>query len=185
VVERFPRRKADKFNKVRDDKRQRKRSLWERKGVFYAQLDANNGKQYKYPLHQATTVPQAVTEMQALKKLQREGKLYPPGVTQETLAKEGTIEGKGDVHSLKEAIGRYQLERNKLQKKDPATCAREDSSLKKWVLGFGERALNSVDAQMYKDHAIFSKDYAAQRPSLKKFRGGRCQRLPCSGLQTC
>jgi hypothetical protein len=72
VVQRLPRRKADKFNKVFDDGKERVRSLWERKGVVYAQLDANKGKQYKYPLHEATTVPQAVTEMQALKKLQRE-----------------------------------------------------------------------------------------------------------------
>jgi hypothetical protein len=75
VVERLPRRKVDKFNKVNNDKGQRARGLWERKGVFNAQLDANNGKQYKYPLHQATIVPQAVTEMQALKELQREGRL--------------------------------------------------------------------------------------------------------------
>ena len=79
VVERLPRRKADKFNKVFNDSKERVRSLWERKGVFYAQLDANNGKQYKYPLQHAATVPQAVTEMQALKKLQREEKLFPPG----------------------------------------------------------------------------------------------------------
>ena len=100
MAQRLPRRKADKFNKVCNDNKERGRSLWERKGVFYAQLDADNGKQYKYPLHGATTVPRAVTEMQALKKLQREGKLYPPGATQATVAKEGT----GDAKSIKEAI---------------------------------------------------------------------------------
>ena len=36
VVERLPRRKADKFNKVFNDSKERVRSLWERKGVFYA-----------------------------------------------------------------------------------------------------------------------------------------------------
>ena len=171
LAQRLPRRKADKFNKVFNDNKKRMRSLWERKGVFYAQLDANNGKQYKYPLHEATTVPQAVTEMQALKKLQREGKLYPPGITQVMVAKEGTKECTGELKSIKEAIERYQSDRNTLQKKDPATCAREDSSLKKWVLGFGERPLSSVDAKMYKDYAIFCKEHAAQRPILRNFRG--------------
>ena len=81
VVERLPRRKADKFNKVFNENKVRVRSLWERKGVFYAQLDANNGKQYKYPLQHAATVPQAATEMQALNKRQRDGAILPPGVT--------------------------------------------------------------------------------------------------------
>jgi hypothetical protein len=148
------------------------RSLWERKGAFYAQLDANNGKQYKYPLHEATTVPQAVTEMQALKKLQREGKLFPPGLPRVRVAKEGTKKCTGEVKSIKEAIESYQSDRNTIQKKDPATCAREDSSLKKWLLGFGDRTLSSVDAKMYKDYAIFCKEHAAQQPIPRNFRGG-------------
>jgi hypothetical protein len=49
-----------------------------RKGTFYAQLDAHHGKQYKYPLHGAETVPQAITGTQVLKELQRHGKLGPP-----------------------------------------------------------------------------------------------------------
>jgi len=72
AIERLPRRKADQFNKVFNDRKERVHGLWERKGVFYAQLDANNGRQYKYPLQHAATVPQAVTEMQALKKIQRD-----------------------------------------------------------------------------------------------------------------
>ena len=119
MAQRLPRRKAAQFNKVFNDNKKRMRSLWERKGVFYAQLDANNGKQYKYPLHEATTVPQAVTEMQALKKLQREGKLYPPGLTQVMVAKEGTKECTGEAKSIKDAIEGYQSDRNRLQKKDP------------------------------------------------------------------
>jgi hypothetical protein len=109
--------------------------------------------------------------MQALKKVHREGELYPPGVTQETIAKEGTKKGHRRCSQPRGAIEEYQSERNDLQKKDSATYAREDSSLKKWVLGFGERALSSVDAKMYKDYAIFCKEHAAQRPSLKKFWG--------------
>src|SRR6516162_9210299 len=72
AIERLPRRKADQFNKVFNDRKERMHGLWERKGVFYARLDANNGRQSKYPLQHAATVPQAVTEMQALKKIQRD-----------------------------------------------------------------------------------------------------------------
>ena len=71
---------GENFNRVFDEKKRRVRGLWERKRCYYAQLDANNGKQFKYPLHAATTVPQALTEMQVLRKTQREGKLLPPSL---------------------------------------------------------------------------------------------------------
>lgn len=170
MPERLPRRKADQFNKVFNEHKQRVRGLWERKGLFYAQLDANNGKQYKYPLHEASTVPQAMTEMQALKRIQRDGKLFPPGVTEEDAKKEGTKESTRPYHTIKDGIKGYQSDRDTLQKKDPATCIREDSGLKKWIFGFGACALNSVDAKMYKDYAIFCKGEGAQRVSSKKFQ---------------
>ena len=74
-------------------------AFWERKGVFYAQLDANNGKQYKYPLPHAKTVSQAITEMQALKKIQREGKLFPPGITEAEAEKEDPKECTVPAHT--------------------------------------------------------------------------------------
>jgi integrase len=66
------------FQQVFDAKEQRVRGLWIRNGVYHAQLDATDGKQYKYPMHGAKTVPQAVTGRQALKKIQTEGELLPP-----------------------------------------------------------------------------------------------------------
>ncbi len=163
VVERLPRRKADKFNKVFNESKERVRSLWERKGVYYAQLDANTGKQYKYPLEHAATVPQAVTEMQALKRIQREGKLFPPSITGENAKKECTKECTAEGHPIKEAVEKYQSERDKLEKKDQATCDREDSSLKKWLLGFGDRPISAVDGKMYKDFALFCKACAEEK----------------------
>jgi Phage integrase family len=163
VVERLPRRKADKFNKVFNDSKERVRSLWERKDVFYAQLDANNGKQYKYPLQHAATVPQAVTEMQALKKLQREEKLFPPGALADEGKKEYTKECTADSHTIKEAVEKYQSERDRLEKKDPATSSREDSGLKKWVIGFGDRLISAADGKMYKDYALFCKSHAKEK----------------------
>ncbi len=44
-----PRQKADKFKQVYNDKGRLERGLWLRKGRFYAQLDANNSRQYKVP----------------------------------------------------------------------------------------------------------------------------------------
>jgi integrase len=162
LVERLPRRKAGKFNKVFNEDKEPVRSLWERKGVYYAQLDANNGKQYKYPLKHAATVPQAVTEMQVLKKRQRDGDLLPPSVTADELGKEGK-EYAPDGHTIKEAIEKYQTERDDLATKDSATCDREDSGLKKWVLGFGDQLIISVDGNMYKDYALFCRSYAKEK----------------------
>jgi hypothetical protein len=178
VLERLPRRKADQFNKVFNDHKERVRGLWERKGVFYAQLDANNGKQYKYPLQHAKTVPQALTEMQALKKVQREGKLFPPGISEEDTKKDGTKECTTEGHTIREAIGQYQVERDRLETKDPATCDRENSGLKKWIIGFGDRALTTVDAKMYKDYAIFCKEFAEQKLSPKIFHADDIKGLP-------
>ncbi len=90
--------------------------------------------------------------MQALKKVQREGNLYPPGVSAEEAQKEYTKESTGEGRTIKEAIQGYQSDRDKLEKKDPATCTREDSGLGKWVSGFGDRLLSSVDAKTYKDY---------------------------------
>lgn len=47
-------------------------------------------------------------------------------------------------HTIKEAIQSYQSDRDQLKTKDPATCVREDSGLKKWVRGFGDCLLNFV-----------------------------------------
>ena len=49
----------DKHNPPR-----RVRGLWSRNGKLFAQLDANDGKAYRYPLH-VDTVPEAITAKQA------------------------------------------------------------------------------------------------------------------------
>src|SRR5579883_3061182 len=45
---------------------------------FFAQVDANDGNQYRYLLQNAKTVPEAQTARQVLKDLQRKGELFPP-----------------------------------------------------------------------------------------------------------
>jgi hypothetical protein len=55
------------FEKVFAGK-ERIRGIWHRGDLYYAQLNAStNGKQYKYPSLGATTIPQALTEVQVLK----------------------------------------------------------------------------------------------------------------------
>jgi integrase len=141
-------RKAKQFNKVFNDKGERARGLWERKGSYYAQLDANNGKQYKYPLHDATTVPQAVTEMQALKKLQREEKLFPPRVTE----KEAQIEYT-DGRTLRQAIAEYKTHRAAMKAGDEKTWHRQDSGLSRWEEKFGTLPLTKLDDAVTKEYA--------------------------------
>jgi len=143
--------KTEKFNKVKDEKGRRVRGLWERKRSYYAQLDANNGKQYKYPLHGATTVPQAITETQVLKKLQREGKLLPPtemGFGKKEDPKEGT-----DGHLLKDAIAEYKTHREEMKAGDEKTWAREDSGLARWEEKLGDCPLALLDDAKRKEYA--------------------------------
>jgi hypothetical protein len=109
--------KREKFKKVLDEQKKRVRGLWERKGSYYAQFDASDGQQYKYPLHSATTVPQAITETQVLKKFPREGKLFSPA--------EMRLGGKkgqsAALHLLKAAIADYNIHRVELKAEDEAT----------------------------------------------------------------
>ena len=71
VKRRKPRRKDAVYNQVFDEKGQRARGLWEKGHRFFAQLDANDGNQYRYLLQNAKTVPEAETARQVLKDLQR------------------------------------------------------------------------------------------------------------------
>jgi hypothetical protein len=62
-----PVRRPDSYQQVFNERGERVRGLWTRGGRFYAQLDATDGKPYRYHLEHAETVPQAVLARQALK----------------------------------------------------------------------------------------------------------------------
>src|ERR1035437_11128321 len=89
---------------------ERVRGLWTRFGVYYAQLNANDGKQYRYRLEHADTVPQAVLAQQALKMKQRAGTLLPPSQVEEekegtsTDPKQGTTDTPPESRSLSPVI---------------------------------------------------------------------------------
>lgn len=72
-------------------------------------------------------MPQAITETQVLKKLQRDGKLLPP--TEMRLGKKEGKKESTDGHLLKEAIVEY---REEMKTGDEKTWAREDSGLVRW-----------------------------------------------------
>jgi hypothetical protein len=139
---------ADAWHQVNDEHRppRRVRGLWRRYEIFYANLYANDGKQYFYPLHGAITVPEAISKRQALKDIQRGGQLAPPrqiaADEAETLRKKlhetETDEESLPAFTLAEAVEGYRKDRDVLKSKDPATCAREDSGLLMWCEKFGD-----------------------------------------------
>ena len=132
------------YQKVLNANGERVRGLWTRFGVYYAQLNANDGKQYRYRLEHADTVPQAVLAQQAQKMKQRAGGLLPPSQVEQqkegtsTDPKEGTIDTPPESRSLSSVIERYQKDRDTLEKKTPGTARREDSGLKFWSKKYGE-----------------------------------------------
>src|SRR6266566_7187648 len=66
-------RRPNAWNRVFNDRKQHVRGLWERNALYYAQLKID-GRPIRFKLDHATTVPQAVEEMQALKQQRREKK---------------------------------------------------------------------------------------------------------------
>lgn len=114
------------------------RGLWKKSGAFYAQLDANDGNQYRYQL-QAETLPQAVLARQVLKSKQQAGNLFPPGNQPE---KEGLRSGE----KREAVIKLYQDDRDQLHKKADATSKREDSGLRFWIKKFGSVEITQINS---------------------------------------
>jgi integrase len=127
----------------------RVRGLWSKNNRYYAQLDANDGNQYRYQL-QARTVPQAVLARQALKSKQQAGNLFPPGNDDQ---KEGPKEGPRSGQTLETVVKLYQEDRDGLKKKDPSTAKREDSGLRFWVGKFGGFDFTEVNGNTLREFA--------------------------------
>jgi len=94
VNELFPipgRRQKKEWEKVQDEKGRPAGGLWQRKGVFCAQLrPSGKTHQYKYRLEHAQTVPQAITAMQVLKDSQKKGTLLAPSFQKKEVTAEFT-----------------------------------------------------------------------------------------------
>ena len=156
---------ADAWHQVNDEHRppRRVRGLWRRYDIHYANLYANDGKQYFYPLHGAATVPEAISKRQALKVIQRAGHLAPPrqmaADEAETLRiklQEAETEEEGlPAFTLAEAVDGYRKDRDALRSKDPDTCAREDSGLLMWCEKFGDVLFEEITEGTLLDFATW------------------------------
>lgn len=177
-----PKPAADAWHQVHDGHRplRRVRGLWRRYDVIYANLYANDGKQYFYPLHGAGTVPEALSKRQALKVLQRAGQLAPPRQVAadeaESLRKslretEGADEECLPALTLSEAVEGYRRDRDALGKKDEGTRDREDSGFRFWVNGFGDVIFEYVTSGTLLDFATWRKESAKERGSPIGGRG--------------
>lgn len=177
-----PKPAADAWRQVNDGHRppRRVRGLWRRYGVIYANLYASDGRQYFYPLHGASTVPEAILKRQALKVLQRAGQLAPPRQiaadeaerSQKTLQEAGGAdEDPSPAFTLSEAVEGYRRDRDALGKKDQGTCDREDSGLRFWVNGFGDVLFQYVTSGTLIDFAAWRKESAKERGRSLAGRG--------------
>jgi hypothetical protein len=171
-----------KWQKVEDEHKppRRVRGLWRRYDTLYAMLNANDGKQYFYPLHGATTVPQAILKRQALKQLQQEGKLLPPSqiaakeaeAAQKALQEiEAADETNLPAFTVSDAIVGYRHDRDLLGKKNEGTGNREDSGFRFWVNGYGDALFEYVTSGTLHDFSTWRMECAKEQGINLEGRG--------------
>jgi integrase len=174
--------KPNVFNPVFNKNRKRVRGLWIRNGVFYAQVRiADQVKQV--PLHDATTIAQAIRERQALKSRIAKGEyppkpeppepVQPPETTLSTQPPTTTQPSQAQPeHTIPEAIEGYRKDRDLLKKGDPATRARENSGLNAWLAYCSYRAqqkpplpvlIGCLDSKMLKYFAVWRREKAIDK----------------------
>ena len=171
--------KANTFNPVVDKNRKRARGIWIRNGVYYAQLRIA-GQVKQVPMHDATTLPQAVRERQALKSKIKKGE-YPakprepipePSPPANEAAPSPLGQPSTTANTIPAAIDGYRAERDLLKKGDPATRARENSGLNAWLsfcihLTKQEPPrpfyITNLDSKMLKDFAVWRRAKALAR----------------------
>jgi integrase len=156
---------AFKYNPVFNRRNERVRGLWQRNGIYYAQVKVR-GWTGQVPLHGAT-VADAVTARQVLKAEIRSGRFLTPSELRQKEEREKAEKVSTEVstRTLRDAVTRYQAERNTLAKKDPKTSKREDTGLKRWLEWKPELPIESesFDAKLLKDFAVWRKEAAKKR----------------------
>jgi len=161
-AEKTPRRKANTWNKVFNTRKRRVRGLWERNGIFYAQFNVD-GTPIRLKLDHAITLPQAVTEQQALKGRQhaRALKRWADAPAPEQV-KPGT-------KTLDQSIKLYKEDRDDLKKKDPKTIKRENSGLNIISEIGGRRVLDLLNDEYRTDYAKWRQNPAKNEKPAEKF----------------
>ena len=156
---------AFKYNPVFNRRNERVRGLWQRNGIYYAQVKIR-GWTGQVPLHGAT-VADAVAARQVLKAEIKSGRFLTPSELRQKEEREKAEKVSTEVstRTLRDAVTRYQAERNTLAKKDPKTGKREDTGLKKWLEWKPELPIapESFDAKLLKDFAVWRKVAAKKR----------------------
>ena len=154
-----------KYNPVFNRRNERVRGLWERNGVFYAQIKVR-GWTGQVPLH-GETVADAVAARQVLKSEIKNGNFLTPDERRRKEEKEKAEKVSTEVSTktLTDAVKNYQTERNTLAKKDKKTWNREDSGLKKWLEWKPDLRIleKSFDDKLLKDFAVWRKQDAKKR----------------------
>jgi integrase len=173
-AEKAPRRKTNAWNQVFDERKRRARGLWERNGIFYAQINVNRDP-IRFKLEHATTVPQAVTAQQVLKAQQRAGTLKRPAdASVPEQVKAGT-------KTLDDAIQFYKEDREALKDKDPKTCERENSGLTKLSQYGGKRGLNTIDDKFRIAFAKWRRSTKAETETKSDNKKKKKEKQPVGG----
>ncbi len=173
-AEKAPRRKTNAWNQVFDERKRRARGLWERNGIFYAQINVNRDP-IRFKLEHATTVPQAVTAQQVLKAQQRAGTLKRPAdASVPEQVKAGT-------KTLDDAIQFYKEDREALKDKDPKTCERENSGLTKLSQYGGKRGLNTIDDKFRIAFAKWRRSTKAETETKSDKKKKKKEKQPVGG----
>ena len=156
---------ALKYNPVFNRRNERVRGLWQRNGSYYAQVKVR-GWTGQIALHGAT-VADAVAARQVLKAEIKAGKFLTPAELRQKQEREKAEKVSTEVstRTLRDAVTRYQAERDTLAKKDPKTSKREDPGLKKWLEWKPELPIapQSFDPKLLKDFAVWRKEAARKR----------------------
>ncbi len=166
AIEKRPRIRKGTFNRVFDEDTRRVRGLWIRNGVYYAQVRFSPTQTGKLPLHDAKTLPQAISARQALKRKIKHGEIAAPGAPKSPDQKLPHVPVEG--RTLKAAIERYQHERDMLEHKDPGTERREDSGFNKMIEFRGTTPISDVDALWLKDFSIWRKEQSTKALKAKE-----------------
>lgn len=155
----------NRFNKVFDGRNRRVRGLWERNGVYYAQVQVQSWVG-RVPLEHSGTVASATDALQDLKSKIRAGTFVPPrrqqageelAQTNNKLAQTGS-----PASSISTAITGYKHDRDRLKAKSLKTCRHENSSFSAWNTYAGTQTLADIGGKLLKDFAAWRMDVENQ-----------------------
>src|ERR1039458_9932584 len=160
---------AFKYNPVFNRRNERVRGLWQRNGIYYAQVKVR-GWTGQVALHGAT-VADAIAARQVLKAEIKSGRFLTPAELRQKQEREKAervsteVSTEVSTRTLRDAVTSYQAERNTLAKKDPKTNKREDTGLKRWLEWKPELPIEpeNFDAKLLKDFAVWRKEAAKKR----------------------